>query len=603
MSEPHARLGHPGEARTGSIMPAMPRRPPMILWRHLLLEQWKLIGLTTLIVVTVISFAATINPLADGKLAASDVPKFMLLAIPPMLAYAVPFAAGFGATLAHHRLVQDNEMLAAHAGGISHRAMLVPATVTGLMLSGGLLVMNEQVIPSFLRSMERMITRDVARMLTRSVEVGEPLLIEDMAIYADHAWPLGPDAEVGAYERIHLKGLAALGLDERPGAASADAPPPLEVDMELTASQAVVYMFHAKSRSDREGAEPGRVEGGTEIIVQLINAYGSNKRNIPMATGAQGVLGPLWVPGTFSNDPKFLTWAELNSALEHPERMTWVQAVKRDLAWAVMKIESVQNARGVLRETGRLSLRQPRGERLVVSGRTGRVRGDRLGIVPTPGQSRVRVETFTRDEGGALVPRTRLLADGAELVPEPPEPGGTATPTFSLSLTEVSLETSERDAPAVGVDDRSFSSLELLASRREENLLRAPVGTVLAEADRLLERIGENQWLRSVREKLVETLGSFEREVISKRHERLAMSLSALVMVLIGAIMAMRLRHSPPLIAYLWSFFPALASSLTISGGQQFVYKFGPSGLALLWGGLAGLGLLTLCAYRGLARH
>mgnify|MGYP000423281398 CR=1 FL=1 len=37
----------------------------------------------------------------------------MLLAMPPMLQYALPFAACFGATLAYHRFAADNEAVAA----------------------------------------------------------------------------------------------------------------------------------------------------------------------------------------------------------------------------------------------------------------------------------------------------------------------------------------------------------------------------------------------------------------------------------------------------------------------------------------------------------
>jgi len=583
-------------------------RAPITLWRHLLAEQWKLIALTTVIVVAVLSFAASVKPLADGKLAASEVPRFMLLAAPPMLAYALPFAAGFGATLAHHRIVQDNELVAAYAGGIGHRTLLVPAWITGMVLSGGLVVMNEQVIPSFLQSMERMIARDVARMLTRSVEMGEPLVIEDMAIYADHAWPLGPDPEAGAYERIQLTGLAVMGLEpgspEQRGKTDGPAPVPT-VTMELTASEARVWLFreHRTVPQDDPAGGSGDARSGTEVVVQFTEAYGSNTRDVPMVLGREGMLGPLFIPGAFSNDPKFLTFRERDTLMDHPARMSCVRSRLRDLARVLLEIEAVESAGTALSQTGRLSFGAPDGGRVVVSGGGLGWQGKRLAITPSVQDQPIEVERFVREPDGSLRSRSTLLARRAWVEAEPPAPGELARLTFSLALSDVRLATGDRETPEVAVDDRRLSSLVPLSTTRDENLMLESAQRVLAEADHRLASGSPSRWLQDERNRLVETLDKLGREVLSKRHERLAMSFSVLVMVLIGSIVAMRLRHSPPLIAYLWSFFPALASLLTISGGQQFVYKFGANGLWLLWGGLAGLSVLTAWVYRGLARH
>jgi hypothetical protein len=54
---------------------------------------------------------------------------------------------------------------------------------------------------------------------------------------------------------------------------------------------------------------------------------------------------------------------------------------------------------------------------------------------------------------------------------------------------------------------------------------------------------------------------------------------------------------------YLWSFFPALASVITISAGQGLTHQAGPPGLLLLWGGVAALALVVWREYRLLVRH
>ena len=135
---------------------AMSRRAPVTLWVYVAAELWRLLLLTVAVLVTVIAFAAAVKPLADGKLGPAEAIKFMVLAIPPMLAYALPFAAGFAATLAYHRMAQDNELLAAHSGGIAHRSLLTPAVGTGFALFLALASLNEYAIPHFLRAMERL---------------------------------------------------------------------------------------------------------------------------------------------------------------------------------------------------------------------------------------------------------------------------------------------------------------------------------------------------------------------------------------------------------------------------------------------------------------
>ena len=112
----------------------MPRLP-ITIWRLITQELWKLLLLTTGVLVTVISFAVTIGPLSDGELSPLDAIRFMLFALVPMLGYALPFAAGFATTLVFHRMSQDNELLATHAGGVSHRKVLVPAVLTGVVLA------------------------------------------------------------------------------------------------------------------------------------------------------------------------------------------------------------------------------------------------------------------------------------------------------------------------------------------------------------------------------------------------------------------------------------------------------------------------------------
>jgi len=99
-------------------------------------------------------------------------------------------------------------------------------------------------------------------------------------------------------------------------------------------------------------------------------------------------------------------------------------------------------------------------------------------------------------------------------------------------------------------------------------------------------------------------VAKLNREITSKQQERMAMAGASFVMVLLGAISALRHKDSLPLVVYLWSFFPALAMILLISSGQQHTHSDDvPVGVAILWSGVAGCGVLTFVEFLKIARH
>src|SRR5436190_9475887 len=290
-------------------------RLPWTIWRHVLAEVWRLVLLTTGVLVTVIAFAVTVRYTAAGKLGPADTLKYMGMAMVPMLEYVLPFAAGFAATIAYHRMTQDNELTAAKASGVSHRALLVPAALTGAVLAGALVVLNGEVIPRFLRSMEQMITEDAAGMVARSIDQGEPVEMGKRLIYADRVYHLPARQERGGpYEVLLLTGVAALDLGPRG-----------VVLGEVTAPQALVQFF-AASESEAEGMRAP--EGLTVATLDLKNATGRDKRT--GFSGSSRMVFP--IQGVFRDDPKFYTDRELLELPRDPDRLNMVDARRRELA-------------------------------------------------------------------------------------------------------------------------------------------------------------------------------------------------------------------------------------------------------------------------------
>src|SRR5262245_2217447 len=101
-------------ARSVPYHPAWRLRIAITMWRHTRLDLIKLVVLSTSVLVLVIAIGAAVKPLSDGALQPQDLPKFLMIACVPMLAYALPFAAGFAATLVYYRVAHENEAVAAH---------------------------------------------------------------------------------------------------------------------------------------------------------------------------------------------------------------------------------------------------------------------------------------------------------------------------------------------------------------------------------------------------------------------------------------------------------------------------------------------------------
>jgi hypothetical protein len=104
-------------------------------------------------------------------------------------------------------------------------------------------------------------------------------------------------------------------------------------------------------------------------------------------------------------------------------------------------------------------------------------------------------------------------------------------------------------------------------------------------------------------ERLRLQIDDLQREILSKQHERYAMSLAALTMVLAGSVIALRLRSAQPLVVYMWSFFPALGTIIMIASGQEAIHEKGSIAMPVIYSGVAGLLVYTLIAFKRLTRH
>ncbi len=572
---------------------------PWTLWRYILFEFWRLALLTASILVTVLAFTAAVKFLADGRLGPVDTLRFMLYAVPPMLQYALPFAGGFAATLAYHRMAADNELVACHAGGMSHRRVLVPALLSGLALAGALAILSDRVIPRYLRSMDEMVAQDIARLMVSSINRGEAVRIDRAMIYADSVTVLEPKPESGATNLLYLTGVLMIQLDKRG-----------DVEAEGSAPDAHIWFY-------RESASTAQAEMSGDADAALRFATGTVTRFVMQAEGfvgrkrgegvtEQGLLRfDRVVPNAFRDDPKFFGFAELSNLRETPERIGQVNAERRVLAARLGERATTDTIARSLASTGAVELTDPQGGRVVLQ--AGRLIGydntirywtlDPIASGPDRGRFIVEIS-----RPGDRPQKLRAAEAFIRTDVNTARQSGIVAATLHLKAVSAVARGGGGDEPTGQRDDRDLSGL-VLATDPMKPLLALGAYQMRDEADRVIEARGGDDYVKPARDKLDSRISDLLREITSKQHERIAVCVACLVMVLTGAVMAMRLGDALPLTVYLWSFFPALGAVITISAGQQLVHEMGSIGLLLLWGGVAAQASFTFVQYRELARR
>jgi lipopolysaccharide export LptBFGC system permease protein LptF len=85
---------------------------------------------------------------------------------------------------------------------------------------------------------------------------------------------------------------------------------------------------------------------------------------------------------------------------------------------------------------------------------------------------------------------------------------------------------------------------------------------------------------------------------------RLAQSVSILLVLLLGAALAVAMRQAMPLTVYILAFLPAVVNIFMVSGGQLMMSDGATvAGLLVMWGGNAVLLAALVAAWRRVARN
>tara|TARA_R110000737_G_scaffold251825_2_gene261299 strand:+ start:113932 stop:115632 length:1701 start_codon:yes stop_codon:yes gene_type:complete len=562
------------------------------LWRSILFEFWRMLIITTAIVVAAISFAATVKPLADGSLTFDQAFRFLGYAIPPMLAYALPFAAGFSATMTYHRMVAENELTATFASGISHKQVLFPMLISGIILAGTLVTLNNQIIPRFLQRMEEMVTRDFAKILVNSLSQGRSAMVGNTEIHADRVEEIPPKPNSTVEQQFRLGGVVMIEAEEDG-----------TIRIDGTAAHAWIQLYPAWALAPEQRSRIAD-DDARAIVMQFedltINEQGD-------AVAWESVTSPaIPIPRVFKDDPKFMTASEMETLHDDPDQMNFVDRPRAQLARAIASHQTLASLRNLVSSAQPMRFMTGHNQTITILAGSITQQGTQWVLAPLASTKTIEIQV-TKPDGHTdrLSAKTATLNPNATSTIDPfDNQSSTNTLTLDLDLNIVTILGGSQSQTNTQIANTQYSSLHL----RDDPLpalLAKPSSEMLVAAEpyRHQDSLQYSLPIHDLANRLEYEIAHLDREVLSKVHERWAFSAAALIMVLAGGVTAMRLKHTQPLVIYLWSFFPALLTFLFISGGQQAVHKSGPIALPLLWSGILLITLYTLNALRKVAKH
>ncbi|MEC9232714.1 MAG: LptF/LptG family permease [Planctomycetota bacterium] len=544
---------------------------PRLLWRYTCAELLKVMSLTTHVLVVVIAFGATIKPLVQNQIDPLDVGKYAFFASVPMLQFAIPFAAGFAATVVMHRMTIENEVLVMSVSGVPYRRVFAPPIVLGLLLTVLMLVLVNFVIPRFWGLLQEMVTRDVTRIFTSSIERGEAISIEGTQLYADEVLVSDEPPETGADQRLVLLGVAAVE-EEKSGAPRS----------EFTARYATVDVYHTQEDALLKlalvDATIYRPDDGSLIFVPRAGPQAVRLRK-DMASG-----------------PKTKNLLELLRLRHDNDDFRYI-AKEREALQRQLAITDLWNCLSrQLESSGRLEFDSTTGiDRVTVSDLS--FEGARMTGTPalklTQFEDGEPIRRATAPEAEVSI-RYRSTQDQPTFLLTVPE-----SEAFDLrGPVELRARWPERiralEVPDCRPVDRSgFSSAQLVTAAVEPlpGGIAGPTQSIQGELQRLAKRLANE-------------MSVLDLEITARILHRIGQSITAFLLLMLGAVLAVLLRRALPLTIYALAFIPAVLDILLLSGGEQMV-KYGSvySGTVLMFSGNLLMVLIIAVAWYRVSRN
>ncbi|MEM8782029.1 MAG: LptF/LptG family permease [Planctomycetota bacterium] len=548
------------------------------LYRHILGELLKVLVLTTVVLIALMSFAAAIKPLSEGLLPATAMGLFVLYTAPTMLGFALPFAGAFASTLVFSRMANDNEVLACCAGGISYGRVLAPVLALGLALTLALLMLSNTVVPGFNRAATGILKADVISVLVSQLNQRKPFTGSDgRVVYADEArvfdpadWPeLARSATAAEIEQIvELRGVTVgeLGEDGLPVSDS-------------TAERAEVWVYKW----------PG--QPGSNLLLRLENVVRFDPAEGLYGSVERTEFGPEALPDLLNDDIKFFSAAQLEQLQNEPERYDQVRRTMDELTNA-LATERLFQAIADRPEGSRFDAPIP-GEYYVLRAPRAPRRGEVLRFGAPPANPIVVEQYAAFDDE----PQLTFFARNAFVGVQPSELTGQLV--IDLELRDVLVQPGETRQAVIERRDLTWpepifaAETDVPGYEELRDLANSPV-------------YASSIPVRRARNALSREFIELDRRIRAQRHLRAASATGCTLLLLLGAVLSIHLRSQLPLVVFFLTFVMAILSILLVNTGENMTSDVDQPlalGMGVLWSGNVALAVALGWMYCRVARH
>lgn len=564
---------------------------PWTLYRLLLRDMLRLLILSTLVLVTVISVAVAIKPLGDGVLGIENLGQFLLLTAPTVLSISLPFAGAFAGTMVFIRFTTDNEMLACRASGISYRTVLLPVGVLGLALTMGVFFMSNSVIPRFYRQTALMLERDLVSLLVNNLQRHEPYQLpgRSSVVFADTAQEVDVshiEVEPGTQAPSKVVLLTNLAVGELS--------PDQRVISDTTAQRASLLLYQDMRTR----------QSWVMLRLQQAVFYDAAQGSFEIARSGISDMGPFRVPSPFRDNPKYFSWGQLRQLSNEPERFDAVRKTMGTLAQAVSQRRlRLYLDHGLFDEQARtrgMTLLGPReGERYTFRGGKRIEAGNGIHLQATE-SSPIEIDYLRQAaptiEARKITPATLSIQIGVD--PRSTEPVAIVTMTDARVF----------DVRSPG---RFTEHPELRLPRLvwPEPIMKGGYGELgLTDLVQVADNpnFASDEAVSATRGQLAVDLLYLARRIISQSHIRAASAITALLVLLIAAVISLQMRGQMPLVVYFLTFLLTVVTVIITNTGEHFAgrlqYPIAMS-LCLLWSGNVILLVALAVCYCRLARR
>ena len=543
---------------------------PWTLYRYILKELLKLLVPASLVLLLVFSFATAIKPLNDGLLGPWALIMFIFYTVPTMLTLVLPFAGGYAVTLVFCRCVADNEITACLSSGMSYRTILLPVLFVGLLMTLTLFYMSNWVVPSFYRKVAVVLQQDVAQLLVGQIQRGHAVKLRaGVILHAKAAktveQPQLPDRDIQPLQAILVRGVVV-------GEFSPDG----LLRREASAEAADIYFF--------------RDSGLAWVEMQLESGMAYDPHSGVVWRSA-GVIqtNRIYLPSRFRDDPKFSSWPELSRLGREPDRNDGVGNRKKVLVRLMSGQQALSSLASSLtdpaspaavlerpQEAERYRITAPR---VVHDGDILRLNGD--------GREPVQVHIMVGGVAHSHVQTERAIVridrqDTRALINF--EPGRSVVePWLSIDCSDALI--TDRRASGEQVEQPEFTRRGRLPLAVAGPLKQTAASDLLAlvESDPIYHDVPA---VREASHKMVRTIEKLKRKIIAQLNLRGASAIAAVLFLLFGALLSLRMGKSLPLVVYFWTFLAAMTVVVITHGGENVMTdrSFGIAfGLLITW--------------------